>query len=182
VNINDSDHSYFGMWNDSEQANRNYFWINFTQGNQTLFMDPYVVFYPREKRNLCPSPLHGIGSEPDARWDNVRDNMGYIRDYADRLNLAAMSPRGDLSSTKHALASTDSVHPEFLVYAPTGGSFTVNLSGVSGTVSAEWANPATGTKSAGASVRGGSMLTFTPPFGGDAVLYLRRNAPDTGQQ
>ena len=72
VNINDSDHSYFGMWNDSAQANRNFFWINFTNGNQTLFMDPYVLFYPRQNRNLCPSPVNGIGSSPDPRWDNVR--------------------------------------------------------------------------------------------------------------
>jgi hypothetical protein len=182
VNINDSDHSYFGMWNDSAQANRNYFWINFTQGNQTLFMDPYVVFYPREKRNLCPSPLHGIGSGPDPRWDNVRDNMGYVRDYADRLNLAAMAPRGDLCSTKHALASTHSVHPEFLVYAPTGGNFTVNLSGVAGSVAVEWMNPATGAKTVGATVSGGSTITFTPPFSGDAVLYLSKNASGAGQK
>ena len=80
VNINDSDHSYFGIWNDSPQVNRNYFWINFTNGNQTLFMDPYVVYYPRERRNLCPSPVNGIGSGPDPRWENVRDTMGYIRD------------------------------------------------------------------------------------------------------
>ena len=106
VNINDSDHSYFGMWNDSPQVNRNYFWINFTNGNQTLFMDPYVVYYPRENRNLCPSPVNGIGSGPDPRWDNVRDTMGYIRGYADRMNLAAMTPQGKLSSTGHALAST----------------------------------------------------------------------------
>ena len=176
VNINDSDHSYFGMWNDSAQANRNYFWFNFTQGNQTLFMDPYVVFYPREKRNLCPSPVHGIGSGPDPRWDNVRDNMGYIRGYADRLDLAAVAPRSDLSSTEHALVSVDSTHPEFLVYAPSGGTFTVNLSGVEGPLAAEWMNPATGTKAAGAPVSGGSTLTFTPPFRGDAVLYLSKNA------
>ena len=105
VNINDSDHSYFGMWNDSPQVNRNYFWINFTNGNQTLFMDPYVVYYPRENRNLCPSPVNGIGSGPDPRWNNVRDTMGYIRGYADRMNLAAMTPQGKLSSTGHALAS-----------------------------------------------------------------------------
>jgi len=182
VNINDSDHSYFGMWNDSSQANRNYFWINFTQGNQTLFMDPYVVFYPREKRNLCPSSVHGIGSAPDPRWDNVRDNMGYIRSYADRLNLAAMTPRGDLSSTHHALVSAASVHPEFLVYAPAGGNFTLNLSGVDGLLAVEWMNPATGAKTAGASVSGGSTPTFTPPFDGDAVLCLRRNAADAGQK
>jgi hypothetical protein len=182
VNINDSDHSYFGMWNDSAPANRNYFWINFTQGNQTLFMDPYVVFYPREKRNLCPSPVHGIGSAPDPRWDNVRDNMGYIRAYADQLNLAAMAPRGDLSSTDHALVSAAPARPEFLVYAPSEGNFTVNLSGVNGVLAVEWMNPATGAKTATASVSGGSTLTFTPPFGGDAVLYLRRNAPGAGQK
>ena len=77
-----------------EQINRNYFWINFTNGNQTLFMDPYVVFYPREKRNLCPSPVNGIGSGPDPRWDNVRATMGCIRGYADRMNLAAHDSPG----------------------------------------------------------------------------------------
>ena len=82
-------------------------------------MDPYVVFYPREKRNLCPNPVHGIGSAPDSRWDNVRDTMGQIRSYAHRMNLAAMAPRGNLASTGHVLASTDSANPEFLVYEPT---------------------------------------------------------------
>ena len=43
VNINDSDHSYFGMWNDTPQKNRNYAWENFATGNQVVFMDPYVV-------------------------------------------------------------------------------------------------------------------------------------------
>ncbi len=70
-------------------------------------MDPWVVFYPREKRNLCQSPVHGIGFAPDARWENVRANMGYIRTYAERMNLAAMRPRRDLSSTDRALASID---------------------------------------------------------------------------
>jgi hypothetical protein len=172
VIINDSDHSYFGMWNDSAQSNRNYFWINFTQGSQTLFMDPYVVFYPRENRNLCPAPVHGIGSAPDARWDQVRDTMGYIRSCADRMNLAAMSPRGNLSSTGHLLASADSANPEFLVYAPSGGSFTVDLSSFGGQFVVEWMNPATGIPAAGPKVNGGATIRFTPPFRGDAVLYL----------
>jgi len=179
VNINDSDHSYFGMWNDSPQTNRNYFWINFTYGNQTLFMDPYIVYYPREKRNLCPAPVNGIGSGPDTRWNNVRDTMGYIRGYADRMNLAAMTPQGKLSSTGHTLASADSAHPEFLVYAPSGGSFTVNLTSKSGRFAVEWMNPATGVKSKGADVSGGAARTFTPPFGGDAVLYLVASMRDS---
>ncbi len=173
VNINDSDHSYFGIWNDSQQANRNYFWINFTNGNQTLFMDPYVVYYPRENRNLCPTPVNGIGSGPDPRWNNVRDTMGYIRGYADRMNLAAMTPQGKLSSTGHALASGDSAHPEFLVYAPAGGNLTVDLSNSHGRFAVEWMNAATGVKNAGADVSGGTTRSFTPPFRGDAVLYLK---------
>jgi hypothetical protein len=172
VNINDSDHSYFGIWNDPAQVNRNYFWVNFTQGNQTLFMDPYVVYYPRQGRNLCPSPVNGIGSGPDRRWDNVRDTMGFIRDYADRMNLASMTPQGKLSSTGHALASTSSPAPELLVYAPSGGRFDLDLSSIHGRLAVEWMNPATGVRSAGTDVDGGATRTFVPPFGGDAVLYL----------
>jgi hypothetical protein len=173
VNINDSDHSYFGMWNDSPQLNRNFFWINFTQGNQTLFMDPYVVFYPREKRNLCPAPFHGISSAPDRRWDFVRDTMGFIRDYAQRLNLAAMTPRPALSSTGHALATVDPASPALLVYAPSGGNFTVNLSAFPGAFAVEWMNPSSGTRISAKTLQGGKNSTFSPPFPGDAVLYLR---------
>jgi hypothetical protein len=173
VNINDSDHSYFGMWNDSPQVNRNYFWINFTKANQTLFMDPYVVYYPRENRNLCPSPVNGIGSGPDKRWNNVRETMGYIRGYADRMNLAAMTPQGKLSSTGHALVNTNSAEPEFLVYAPSGGKFSVNLSGIRCQLAVEWMNPATGVSTVGEDVKAGDTRTFSPPFSGDAVLYLR---------
>ena len=139
-------------------------------------MDPYVVYYPREKRNLCPSPVNGISSRPDPRWDNVRETMGTIRDYADRMNLAAMTPQGKLSSTGHALASTKSTDPEFLVYAPSGGSFTVNLTNLNGPFAVEWMNAATGVKIAGAEVNGGATRTFTPPFRGDAVLYLKASA------
>ncbi len=107
VMINDSDHSYFGMWNDTPQQNRNYVWDNFTNASQVLFMDPYEVYYPRENRNLCVSPVNGICSAPDSRWDNVRDNLGYTRLYADRMNLLAMSPQGSRSSTHNVLANTE---------------------------------------------------------------------------
>ena len=175
VNINDSDHSYWEIWKESPQINRNYFWINFTQGNQTLFMDPWVVYYPRENRNLPPSPMHGIGAGPDLRWENVRNTMGYIRDYADRMNLAAMTPQAKLSSTGHVLANTEPANAELLVYAPSGGEFTVNLSGRPGKFKVEWMNPSTGTKNAGAIISGGSVKTFSPPFSGDAVLYLKQS-------
>ena len=60
VNVNDSDHSYFGIWKDTPQQNRNYAWENFTTGNQVLFMDPYVVYLTaREPELVCLShPRH----------------------------------------------------------------------------------------------------------------------------
>jgi hypothetical protein len=172
VNINDSDHSYFGIWNDSPQVNRNYFWLNFTNGNQTLFMDPYVVYYPRERRNLCPSPVNGIGTGPDPRWDAVRDTMGHIREYAERMDLAATTPQPGRSSTGHALAQKSARSAEILVYEPSGGRFTVDLSDLNGPFAVEWMQPATGVKTRGEDVSGGGARTFVPPFGGDAVLYL----------
>jgi hypothetical protein len=175
VNINDSDHSYWEMWKDTPQQNRNYGWENFMNGNQVLFMDPYVVYYPRESRNLCASPTNGICSSPDTRWDNFRNNLGYILKYSRKLNLANATPRRELSSTGYCLAQTPSIGAEYLVYAPSGGSFTVNLSAMSGSrrLAVEWFNPSTGTTMPADPVpSGSSSQAFTPPFKGGALLYL----------
>jgi hypothetical protein len=173
VNVNDSDHSY-SMRDETPQQNRNYAWENFTTGNQVLFMDPYVVYWPHE-RNLCVAPTHSICRAPDTRWNNFRDNLGYILRYSRKLNLASVAPRDTLSSTGFCLAQTPSVGAEYLVYAPTGGSFTVDLTAMSSarTLAVEWFNPSTGTAIAGKPVPSGSPAqVFTAPFSGDAVLYL----------
>ena len=173
VNVNDSDHSYFGMWNETPQQNRNYAWENFLTGNQVLFMDPYLVYYPRERRNLCASPTHSICSAPDTRYDNFRDNLGYILKYSRKLDLVHVTPRDNLSSTGYCLENDKGA--EYLVYAPAGGSFTVNLSAISTTrkLAVEWFNPSTGAAITAEPVAAGSSSQrFTPPFSGDAVLYL----------
>jgi hypothetical protein len=175
VNINDSDHSYFGMWKDTPQVNRNYEWENFMNGNQVLFMDPYAIYYPREERNLCGSPKNMICSEPDKRYDNFRENLGYILRYSRRLNLGRVKPQNTLASTGYCLAQTPSVGAEYLIYAPKGGSFTVNLSAMpnSRRLEVEWFNPSSGADTAGLSIASGAgSQSFTPPFAGDAVLYL----------
>ena len=175
VNINDSDHSYFGMWNETPRQNRAYAWENFTNGNQVLFMDPYLVHYPRERRNLCLSPVNGVGSKPDPRWDNFRNNLGYVLRYSRKLNLARVTPRGALCSTGHCLAQTPAAGAEYLAYAPSGGPFTLDLSAMPGSrsLAVEWFNPATGETTPQAPVKAGSpSQPFTPPFRGDAVLYL----------
>jgi len=84
-----------------------------------------------------------------------------------------MTSQGKLSSTGHVLASTRRPQREFLVYAPSDGKFTVNLTSQRGPFTVEWMNPATGGKTIGNAISGGAPKTFSPPFPGDAVLYLK---------
>ena len=183
VTINDSDHSYFGMWNDDAQTNRNYLWENFTNGSSVIFMDPYLIYAGSgnsnwTNRNPCDNnvqPAHGVCTIPDTRWDNFRDNMGYTLSYGNKMDLAKMTPQGSLSSTGHCLAQTPATGAEYLVYdASGGGSFTVDLTAMpsSRTLNVEWLNPNTGSISPAGAVGAGATRTFTAPFGGDAVLYL----------
>ena len=163
------------MWNEDAQQNRNYAWENFLRGNQVVFMDPYLLYYPRENRNLCLSPSNAICSAPDSRWENFRNNLGYISKYSQKLNLASARPRSSLSSTSYCLAQTPSQGAEYLVYAPSGGSFTVDLSAMpsSRMLNVEWFDPSSGTTTTIDPVAAGSPpQSFTPPFTGDAVLYL----------
>jgi hypothetical protein len=99
--------------------------------------------------------------------------MGYIRGYAERMNLAAMSPHVGMSAASHVLANMDAAKVEILAYSPYGGPIDMNLEGCTARLAVEWMNPSTGEKSSAADVSGGAKEIFTPPFAGDAVLYLK---------
>jgi len=55
------------------------------------------------------------------KWPDIRRNMGYTLMIADRLNLAAMAPYGELASTGYCLANRAAEHAEYLVFIPGGG-------------------------------------------------------------
>jgi hypothetical protein len=95
--------------------------------------------------------------------------IGYTNLYARKMNLSRMTPQGSLSSTRYALADPGN---EYLVYQPESGAFSVDL--VSGTYSVEWLNPVTGEIRTDQSIKGADVRIFTPPFSGQAVLYLLR--------
>ena len=103
---------------------------------------------------------------------SLRRNLGYTRSYAERMNLVAMTPRGDLASSGYCLANPAATGAEYLVYLPSGGAVNVNLAATSGNLSVEWFNPSNGATTSGGTVAGGANRSFTPPFSGDAVLYL----------
>ncbi len=146
-------------------GDRKWVWKSFTRGLNPIFMDPYD--------GASTGRGAPLGYDPNNANDvSIRKNMGYALNYANRMNLVKMTPRGDLCSTGYCLANPVASGAEYLVYLPSGGAVTVNLSAAAGTLSVEWFNPGTGVAVAGASTTGGGSRNFTPPFSGDAVLYI----------
>jgi hypothetical protein len=187
VVLNDTDHSYWwqDMGGDSAQTNRAYAWKNFTLGNSALFMDPYLMPWTGAGGQVRNVPTGCAPSGPsctvlDPRWDSIRKNIGYTIDYSKKvIDLGKMTPQSGLASTGFCLANAAASNAEYIVFAPTGGTFTVNLSATTRTLNVEWLNPANGQISAGTAVAGGTTRSFTPPFSGDAVLYLRDSGATT---
>jgi len=103
--------------------------------------------------------------------EETRQAMGQTLTYANKMNLASMIPQGNVSSTGYALANPGA---EYLMYQPGSGAFTVMLD--AGNYAGEWFNPTAGQTSSGGTVNGGSTQTFTPPFSGVAVLYLKNTS------
>lgn len=155
--INDTDHLCYPC------GDRAFVWRSFTRGYHPAFMDPYD----------CEGDPSPAGCNPnDPTWVSLRLNLGYALSYANRMNLMAMTPRGDLATSGYALANPVASGAEYLVYLPSGGSVTVNLSATPGTLTVEWFNPSTGATTSGGTTTGGTNRSFTAPFGGDAVLYI----------
>jgi hypothetical protein len=112
----------------------------------------------------------------DPQWEPVRRAMGHTRQLANRMDLAAMTPRGDLASTKYCLADPGL---EYLVYAPDGGQVTVDLSAAKGELIAEWFDPTRGKPIDAGKTSGGARRQFSVPFQGDAVLHITQ--PDQAE-
>jgi hypothetical protein len=125
-------------------------------------------------RNTCLNPANQVCTGgPDAKYDNFRASMGILQSFANtKLNLLKMTPQNSLSSTGRCLADNTATGAEYVVYAPSGGTFTVNLTATTRALNVEWLNPATGATTTGGTITGGATKSFTTPFSGDAVLYI----------
>ncbi len=170
VIINDTDHSFYytGLQEAGLPGQRAWVWKNLLRGNNVAFMDPYLVKWPGRNK---PE-----GSNVDPYWETLRTSMGYTRIYAEKMNLAAAKPHGELASTGYCLANPGN---EYLVYLPDGDQVTLDLSASSGVFSVEWMDPVQGRIIPDKDVTGGDKRIFKSPFPNDAVLYLR--AEDYGQ-
>jgi len=148
VSILDTDHIGYSLFRNDPLFTRAWIWKSFTRGHHPILMEDTTDF---------------------SGWAAGRSAMGHTRSYATRMNLAGMTPLNALSSTSYCLASAGQ---EYLVYQPETGAFTVNLAG--GAYAYEWFNPATG-NIAGTGTLGavGGEQSFTAPFSGPSVLYLK---------
>jgi len=165
--INDTDH----LWGIG--GNRAWVWKSFCRGLNPIFMDRYGYFVPPDSTRKTQwvdfiEPVPAV----DPKFESVRLNLGHTRSYARRMNLADCVPCPKLASTGFCLAN---IGVEYLVYAPDGGSFTVDLGDIETSYVTEWFDPETGTEQPGQIVRGGEIRSFSVPFDNDAVLYLKMN-------
>ena len=145
-------------------------WKSFTRGLNTAFMDLYGA-----------TTIGDMDVARDLKWtgnwlgetEAVRRNMGYTLRLASKMNLAAVTPQGELCSTRYCLA-----HPgvEYAIYQPGSGPITVDLeSEAAHAFSVTWLNPENGNLIPGTAIQGGAIRTLTPPFEGTAVLHLRKS-------
>jgi hypothetical protein len=161
VVISDSDH-YAPFGTDAAWA-----WKSFLRGHNPILYDLGIV------AGVNP-PDPSAGTPSYASLEPARYALGDTLRFARRVNLAAMTPRGDLSSTGYALANPGG---EYLVLQPaeSAEAFTVNL--VPATYAVEWHSLATREAMAGGelTVAGDGRTVFPSPFtAGPAVLYLKR--------
>lgn len=164
VLIDDTDH-LCGICGSTEWA-----WGSFLRGRNPLFMDPYEgedgLTYPTNPRSRA--------------FQSLRRNLGYIRAYAQRVNLARMTPHPELASTRFCLADPDSARGEYLAYIPGGLrpsehglQLTVDLRATPRRLAVEWFSPRFERVVVRDSIHGGATRTLRAPFlVGDAVLYL----------
>ena len=158
------------------RRDRAWVWKSFTRGLNPIFMDPVEM----------------------PQWESVRQAMGMTLAYANRMDLAGMTPRGELTSTGYCLAKPGA---EYLVYAPLevprleslrfvrrltvpirnirrlfDTTISLDLSSHPTEFRVEWLKPYNGEVIKGEAVKGGAKVTLTAPFKGDAVLYLRKES------
>jgi CubicO group peptidase (beta-lactamase class C family) len=159
VSLLDTDH----IW--GVGGNPGWVWKSFLRGHNPIFMDPYDGAV--------------LGKPQDSQWEPIRRAMGVSRRLAERVNLAAMTPRGELAGSGYCLASPGK---EYVAYLPDGSEATVDLSAAAGPLKVEWIHPVEGTIQQGGEVAGGARRSFKAPFTGGAVLYLRADSDPPAQK
>ncbi len=162
VSIQDSDHWWVVQLYGNAAFGRDWVWKSFCRGHNPILMEHLRPrSFTADDHPLTPDDPGYIAS---------RTAMGQTRGYAERMNLAALMPSTKIASTMYCLANPGR---EYLIYLPSGGAVTVDLSAVNGAIMVEWFDPDANKVVASEKVDDAARREFTAPFKGAAVLYLK---------
>jgi hypothetical protein len=157
--ISDSDH------NAPLRVTYDWAWKSFARGMMPILMDCGYQGLTWYKRDMKPQ---------HPKWQQMRDALGIMRTYAEKINLVKMIPQKEKTktpcSTSFCLYQTGK---EYLVYQPVKDKpFTVDMP--AGKYMYEWINPVEGKANTGVLEAKGGTNNFTAPFPWPAGLYLKR--------
>jgi hypothetical protein len=144
-------------------------WKSFLRGHHPILMDFGLI------EGIAPTGGAADGNEAYASFEPGRYAMGDTRRYAEKMALATMAPRDELSSTGYALADPGR---EYLVLQAGDAAEPFTVVVELGSYDVEWHHLGSRRTAGGAEVMVASdaATTFRGPDGwsGPAVLYLRR--------
>ncbi|HEY9421442.1 MAG TPA: DUF5060 domain-containing protein [Thermoanaerobaculia bacterium] len=104
--------------------------------------------------------------------------LRHLANFVAQIDFERMDPADSLATSGNAYVLAEK-GIAYVVYAYNGGTVRLDLRGVSGSFTARWYDPRTGTFSSAGTVSGGAERSFTAPAGGDWVLQVQK-ATSTG--
>lgn len=166
VSIVDSDHWFVIELRNNAAFGRAWVWTTFCRGHNPILME-----------HLAPmsAVLTDLPFAPDdPGYAASRLALGHTRRFAERMNLAAMTPRNDLASSGFCLANPGI---EYLIYQPaTNAPLSIELK--SATYRYEWFDAVQGvTVTNGTMQAADGPRQFQVPIDRDAVLHLKALSP-----
>jgi len=167
VSLLDSDHWFVVELYKNPALGREWVWKSFCLGHNPILME----HLPPQSMVLSNCPL----TPDDPGYIASRKAMGHTRRLAERMNLAATSPRPDLASTGYCLANEGK---EYLVYAEQQKDFQVNGLQASREYRYEWISTAQATvQETGRITADGRTHRFSPPCDGAVLFLVLRDGP-----
>jgi parallel beta-helix repeat protein len=131
-------------------SSHQWIWKSFTRGYNVTYLEPTI---PNDQIN---NVIHAA--------------IGQSVAYSQFMDLAAFFPSDKLCSTGYCL--TDPAK-KYLVYLPSGGRVTLDLSGSQQNFVPVWFDPASGNTISGSAVSGGKKVALRSPTNGESVLQLQ---------
>ncbi len=149
-----------GIGNPDDATVRKAAWTAFVSGGHVSYLDD----------SLQPGSEHG-GDFRGSRRATLRQQLGYLARFTKQVRFWEMQPDNTLVKSGDAFAFAS--ERELIAYLPNGGSVTLDLTNMKGTLTARWFNPREGKFSVGFRVAGRGRREFHAPDGNDWALYLK---------